>query len=245
MIRCSDEVELVVSAGTYSAELLLGAAVARLIASRPDIRLRLHVVDWQAGIREVRSRDAHFCLAELSPLQGDPDLLLRPLKQHTGYVVVRAGHPLATHNEVALAQAFKYPMVASTTFPPRLLQRLSGFRKESGGSGPLLPEISCDYLSVVRKILTESNCFGLFTLPQVEAEIRGGSLVALPCDQPWMHTAYGIIQLKSRKLCAEAERFIQLLKEVDDEVAQLEARLVEELLPTAARRFPAMAAKSE
>ncbi len=89
-----------VGAGPFPFESFLGPAAARLTDQFPGVSVQLRSRDWDDLVRELRSRQLDFFIAETSTLQREPDLEIAPLpSKHAIYLVARAGHPLTASRQ--------------------------------------------------------------------------------------------------------------------------------------------------
>jgi DNA-binding transcriptional LysR family regulator len=62
-----------VGGGPYPAESLLGPAAVRFVEQYPKVSVHLHARDWDELLRELRSRELDFFVAETSTLQREPE----------------------------------------------------------------------------------------------------------------------------------------------------------------------------
>src|SRR5512141_344997 len=111
-----------VGAGPFPFESFLGPAAARLTERFPGVSVQLRSRDWDDLVRELRSRQLDFFIAEISTLQREPDLEVAPLpSKHAIYLVARAGHPLTRRDNLEVADVLEWPLAAPGRVPPRIL----------------------------------------------------------------------------------------------------------------------------
>jgi DNA-binding transcriptional LysR family regulator len=228
-----------VGGGPYPAESFLGPAAARFVEHYPKISVHLHARNWDELLRELRSRELDFFVAETSTLQHEPDLEIVPMpSSHLMYFIARPVHPLAGQDHVKVDDVFAYPFVSPSRIPPRVLDpMLAAHRAGAAARKDALPmpSIQCNGLAPVRRILASSNAISASILSCVATELESGQLVLLG-TAPWLHLHYGIVSLKGRPWTQAAEKFREFVLDAEREAALEEQRLIAKFRPGRARR---------
>jgi DNA-binding transcriptional LysR family regulator len=228
-----------VGGGPYPAESFLGPAAVRFVEQFPKVSVHLHARDWDGLLRELRSRELDFFVAETSTLQREPDLEIMPMASaHAGHFVARSGHPLAGRGPVGVEEALAYPFVTPSRIPPRVLDPMMAAHR---ASAPRLrdarpfPAIHCNGLAPVKQILATSDAVSATILSCIAAELERGQLVVLG-TAPWLHLHYGIVSLKGRPWTQASETLREFVLRAQRHATTEEARLLERFRPGAGRR---------
>jgi DNA-binding transcriptional LysR family regulator len=207
----------------------------------PRVSVQLHARDWDELLRELRSRELDFFVAETSTLQREPDLEIVPMpSRHAVYFVARADHPLAERSKVTVADVLEWPFVSPSRIPPRILDPfLAAHRTVSrtrSTSRPF-PSIQCNGLAPVKRILATSDAVTGTILSCIATELETGQLVLLGTE-PWLNLHYGIVSLKGRPWTEAAAKFHEFVLEAEREAAREEERLVAQFGSGRGRRRP-------
>ncbi len=220
--------QVVVGAGPYPGETIVPMALARFVAAHPLVRVRVVIRgDWDELLRRLRAREVDLFVAETSTLDGEHDLEVERLPPHPVYFVARRDHPLARRAVVRAEQAFSYPFLGLSRFPPRALGPMLAMRPESGTLQPgrPFPAVELPSLAAVKRVLADSDAIAPLTLPCVSDEVRRRALVLL-MTEPWLATGYGIVGLKGHAPSAGAMQFIECLRDAEAALVREESRLV-------------------
>jgi len=228
-----------VGGGPYPAESFLGPAAARFVEQFPRINVHLHARDWDELLRELRSRELDFFVAETSTLQREPDLEIVPMPTaHSVYLFARAAHPLAVQGKVTVADIFPWPFVTPSRIPPRILDPMLAAHRanaQRARSALPFPSIQCQGLAPVKRILATSDAVSGSLLSCIATELATGQFVLLGTE-PWLHLHYGIVSLKGRPWTQAAEKFREFVLQAEREAAAEESRLLEQFASGAGRR---------
>jgi DNA-binding transcriptional LysR family regulator len=232
-----------VGGGPFPADSFLGPAAARFVEKFPRVSVQLHARSWDELLRELRSRELDFFVAETSTLQREPELDVVPMPSaHALHFVARAGHPLTRRASLKVEDIFTYPFVTPSRIPPRVLDpMLAAHRAGAQGRRNALPfpSIQCNGLAPVKRILASSDAISSSILSCIATELQTGQFVLLGTET-WLHMHYGIVSLKGRPWTQAAERFREFVLQAEREAAAEEALLLERFAPRAGtRRTPA------
>jgi len=225
-----------VGGGPYPAESFLGPAAVRFVEQYPMVSVQLHARNWDELLRELRSRELDFFVAETSTLQREPELEVVPMPTaHTVHFLARAGHPLASQGTVKVEEIFAYPFVSPSRIPPRILDPMLAAHRAGAparGNAPPFPSIQCNGLAPVKRIVAGSDAISASILSCVAAELELGQLVLLG-TAPWLHLHYGIVSLKGRPWTQAAEKFREFVLQAERRAAAEEEHLLERFRPGA------------
>lgn len=228
-----------VGGGPFPVESVLARAAGRFSEQFPGVSVKLLARDWDDLLRQLRSRELDFFVAETSTLQREPDLEIVPMPTaHAFFLVARAGHPLLKRREITLADALEWPFVTPGRVPPRILDpMLAAYRATTHRSTTTrpFPSIECNALAPVKRIVAGSDAITATILSCIATELSTGRLVLL-AREPWMHLHYGVVSLKGLPRTQVAERFLEFVLDAERETTLEEQRLIARFDPGRARR---------
>lgn len=209
-----------VGAGAYPAEISIGEAVARLSKQRPGLHVDIAVDDWSELTDEVVAGNIDVAVAELASAENDDRLSVEALPQHHGWFFCRADHPLASAGEkLTLADLRAFP-IATTSVPPRMKALLHSSGIESLAEAR---RIRVDTFSLMLRVVRGTDAIGMASRQMLQDELDARRVILLPLHVPWVVTRYGIIQLARRTPSPAAAAFVEVLRQVEAEVAAAES----------------------
>lgn len=216
LLEGADVGALAVGTATYPAEISVGEAAARLIARRPGLRLRVVVADWPELIRRVLAEELDLAICDYEAAEGDERLSIEALPTHEGFLYCRTGHPLEHVAPLDAATMRQYPL-AMNSLPPRVAP-LAGSTPYAASAGT--PAIHVDTVDLVRKIVLGSDALGLAAWCQIAADVQAGRVALLNVPRPWVSSRYGFIRRARRTASPSASRFMEIVREVEEELSQ-------------------------
>ncbi len=217
-----------VGGGPHPAQSTLAVALAKFIPAYPRVAVRLLVRDWDELLRDLRSREVEFFVAETSTLQQEVDVEIEPLPAHPVYFAARAGHPLAGRRNVVATDTFAYPFVTLSRIPPRMLEPLRAARRKSADPAAAMrsfPALECNALSVITHTVLSSDAVMATTLTSIGAELESGRLTLL-WSEPWLSSNYGIVKMKNHPLTSASARFREFVVEAEHDACRAEGDLL-------------------
>ena len=219
-------------------------AIGRLLAGRPELSCHLHLARWQDALEALLLRDSDLALTELTDaLLADSRLATEPVSQAPGVFCCRAGHALLATRRLTLDQLLTYPW-ASTRLPARAARFVNGSRSRAGRLDPrnmeFVPAVEVDDVGRIGELVADCDALGLVTLSMVEGELESGRLAVIPLTPDWLRLNYGFVHLARRTLSAPAQAYMQIVREMEEEIATREASLWRRFVPGGDR--PARAA---
>jgi DNA-binding transcriptional LysR family regulator len=234
-----------IGAGTYPAETVVPAAIARFVGDNDRVRVRVVRDNWDEFPRRLRARELDFFVAEFSTLTDEHDLDIEPMARHPAYFVGRSGHPLSEGAPVRPEETLAYPFVALGRYPPRALQPLLAARRpvDERQPGRPFPAIECPSLAAAKQIVAASDAVAALTLAMIAADVERGSLAVLG-TAPWAFVHYAVVRLKGQSPSAACDRFVGCLQDAEAALAGEEARLLEARRPRTAATSPRTRARS-
>jgi len=218
LMQGKDVSDFRVAAGVYSADLLIGDALARLSMSRPGLRINVTIGNYLAVARAVREERVEVGIADLVVAAEYPGLETLELRSFPFVIACRAGHPLAGRNDVQLSDIVRYPLVGPPLPSPvaaRLPAAYAAGRRDVA-SGDFYPTIAIDSPKLALQIAAASDA--LFPVP---AEWLGANRQNLPIEvlnfqEHWMRADHGIIWLRERPLSPAAAEFMKVMRGIAD-----------------------------
>jgi LysR family transcriptional regulator of gallate degradation len=193
-----------------AAMLVLPRALGNMIEKRRQIEVSFSGGTYESLARGVRSGELDFFLGVIPEEGVSADLAIEPLYADALHVVARPGHPLASRENLKLAELTDYRWIVSTVDGP--LTRL--MRRSFDQSGVPFPDnpVIVEPLSSVRGLLLATDL--LTAVPQVRAreELELGQLIRLPVDLPETHHIVHIVRRSEPYQSVWAKEFIKLLR---------------------------------
>lgn len=217
--------ELSIGTGAATGRHFVAAAVGRLLASHPGLRVTIRTGSLSALLAELRAGAVDGFVADCEQAADEPDVEVDPLPQRPITLYCGAGHPLAKRTKILPSDLADYPL-AIGGLPPRLRWLLDSRRRPPRPDGvPAAATLLCDDVGFARTVVLESLALSICVHGQIDAELREGKLVELPLDSPSLHTRYGFARLKGRTTPPAYEIFTALAREAEREAAERFARM--------------------
>ncbi|HEX9207026.1 MAG TPA: LysR family transcriptional regulator [Steroidobacteraceae bacterium] len=241
LLRMADELEseaigqgalqrgrVAVGGGPYPTESFLGPAAARLVDEFPQVGVQVRAHNWDELLRQLRSRELDFFVAETSTLAREPDLEIEQLpSRHSLYFFARAGHPLATRGQVTAIDTMAWPFATPSRVPPRVLDPMLLAHRAAAGKLATprpFPSIECNGLAAVKRIIATSDAVSASILSCIATELESGQFVLLGTE-PWMHLQYGIVSLRGRPWTQTAAKLRGYVIDAERDASVEEVRL--------------------
>ena len=216
-VRAAERPSLAVGAGPFTAQLMAGDAIARLLGAVPGLSVRLRIEQFPDLARLVRSREIDLAVAEASTVADRPDLETIPLEPVQGWFAVRSGHPLAGRRGLSLQEVLRYPLVFSGRVPPRILEPLVAAVPSTGEAEEIprhaVPAVDAPSLSVIVDVVAGSDAVGPVTPTMARPGVEAGRLVLLDTELPWLRTAFAILLSRERRPSAVVDRAVEAVRD--------------------------------
>jgi DNA-binding transcriptional LysR family regulator len=224
-----------VGAGPYPSEISVGTAVARLIAKYPRLKVQVVSAGPDEVIRAVLGGQLDAGVGNPQAVAETPRLGYEPLPSHRIYFACRPTHPLAGRRDLSLPEILKFGLAASLFVgaPAKMAAEVGGRGAGSfdESSGLFLPSIFVNSLSLARRIARESDAIYPATASMLAPDLAAGTLVPLDFHVPEMKTDYGVLTLADRSPAPATVAFIELVREVEAEIAAAEGKRAESMRP--------------
>jgi DNA-binding transcriptional LysR family regulator len=204
---------LTIGAGAYTAEAMVGSAVAALVQRYPDLTVRVQIDNWANLTGLLHRREVELVVADATQAREDPTLDVIPLARYQGYFVVRAGHPLARRRAATLPEVLESPIVSTGRLPARILEPLlKASRKDRRKRAREIPSVTCESLTMMKRVAALSDAVAILPLKMAAREIEAGELVALPLVEPWLNASFAVMRLARRTFSRAGEAFVGILQ---------------------------------
>jgi len=219
---------LLVSCGTFPAELSGSLAVGRLMVRHPALSCGVRVGEWSETTTPVLNHEADLALAEMTVADSDARLVAERIGTHPCVFFCRAGHPLARVRSPTIRQLVAYPW-ALPTLPPRLFSMLGGMPCAAGRLDEtgerFVPSIHMQTLSGSKQVVLASDAICGAPPVLIEDDLRAGRLSAIRFAAPWLRLDYGFIYLRDRTLSPAARAFMSEVRKIESELTRRTARI--------------------
>ena len=225
---------LAIGVGPYAASVVLGQTLGRFNRRFPNIRVTAMIDDWVNLPRRLKEREFDFVLMEISQLESDHGLEIRPLLPHRGFFFCSATHPVLKLKSLSLPDLIQYPF-ALPTLPQRLLNlfgRLFQTDDDRTNVVDRLSIIQSNDVSLIRNTVANSQAIGMATYGMLAEDLKSKRFAALPFAIPEIKTAYGIVTRKDLSLAPAASAFIEILADVNASQCARDTWFVEHLVKT-------------
>jgi DNA-binding transcriptional LysR family regulator len=216
-----------VAMGVHAAGVSGNRAVSDLLREHPGLQVRIELRHWRDVERMVRHRQVDIGFAEISLLQGLPELHLEPVGGHELVFFCRSGHPLLAGPAVTTAALDAYPF-AGVPIPARLADLFPRNRNVDETTGDICPPILVEDFTAACAVVAGTDAFAAATPLQIENALRRGEVSLVPFRAPWLRLDYGFIQLASRNPSPASEAFIRRVKDIERSAGERNRALADE-----------------
>lgn len=216
--------------GPFPIQLSGKAAVSRMMALYPEMRIKLSIRQYEQVKNAVLNRQADIAVAELSNIVGCTELETESLGNHLAGFFCRPGHPLLQQKQLTIDDVLGFPWCC-TRMPSRIKEFLPSDLGRAGlydsQTHELLPAIEIEIMSGLQTLIGDSDVLCAAPLVLLGRELREGSLLVLPFWDNWLVTNYGFITLKNRSKAPAVEKFMDELRGIEKELFVEEQELVD------------------
>ncbi|EIZ78534.1 LysR family transcriptional regulator [Novosphingobium sp. Rr 2-17] len=169
---------IAIGAMPLSRARILPLAVARFLARRPQVRLRIVEGSRAELVEPLRNGSLDVIVGGLRDPLLESDLVQHPLFNDLPAIFSRARHPLALGDRSpTLAEIGRYPF----TLPPRGTPLRDSFERYFDAKGLPHPKVPVESGSVmmIRQVMMGGNSLTLLSPDQVKLELEAGWLTEL------------------------------------------------------------------
>lgn len=243
LLKGLEKGELRIGAGTYPSNMFVDRAIGRLLREHPHVRVSVINDNFANLLPLVRKRELDLAVMDGTLAASDPGLTTVMLQHHTGYLTMRAGHPLLKNKHSDPVEgSWNYPFVTTSRFNTAMFKELAGVLLGAQRAAKLgtksLVSVACESLYMMKTVALESDAVALLPLNVMADELERGDLVAVPAPD-WVRANFAIVRLAHRSLSPLGETFVRIVHDADAELLAWEEK-------TAARLFrPKPAGKSK
>lgn len=214
---------VVVGALPFSRSYVLPAAIGRLHAQHPRLRVRTMEAPLDNLITALRLGDVDFLVGAL-PSEAPPGgLVLESLAQQAMVAVARSHHPLARRRRLSMRDLLEADWVMPPSGTPSRLA-LDASLAQAGLAQPRVPVESSD-LSVIRGLLLETDMITAASRQLFLHELASGVLVTLSAPLPGTERAIGIVRRSPEHSSPGAQLLIEAVRAIASAEASMETTL--------------------
>lgn len=191
---------------------LVPAAIARLSASRPDIRIK--IVEGVSGelIPRLISGELDFLIGRLSDISSSAVIAQEPLFSENAMIVARRGHPLeqkpASSLEILKQEAWILPPVETT-----LRKQFDNIFYNENIDPPHASIETVSFFNILW-LLKKTNLLGILPQSIVTDVTYSNDLVCLPSFEPLVLEQIGISRLIGSELSPAAAALVESIRSV-------------------------------
>lgn len=196
---------------TASADLLPRAVLA-LRAKRPGVTVEVREGPNDILMPMLRDGDIDMVVGRLPKYRFRSDFSQIRLYDEAIWITARAGHPLATHTSLDLADLRGHPWIFPTVGTTLRRQVETAFL-DAGNDLPVVAVESVSAQVVIRTLML-SDMIGVLPESVLHKPVTDGDLVHLPCALPSTLSPVGISVRRDAHLSPAAQAFSEALHDV-------------------------------
>jgi DNA-binding transcriptional LysR family regulator len=205
-----------IGAITSPALMVLPAAVQRVKAEHPDLRVSLQIETSDVLIEKLNQNKLDILVARLFAQHDKSDLRYEVLTEEPISLVVRVGHPLLRVDSLTLPEIADEGWIV----PPAgsvLRHRFELMFQEIGLRAPV-NLIETGALLFTTKMLQKSDMLSVLATDVARYYADHGLMAILPIELPCQMEAFGIITRRDRLLSPAAEVMLRAIRATAQEV---------------------------
>lgn len=195
-------------AAIYSVNLRdMSQCVQRFNRLRPDARVEIEYLHPERVCDRVLDDEVN--LGIISFPQGRPGLAVIPWREEPMVLACHPRHPLAKQKSVTFAQVSGEAYVG---FDVELMvgRKIERYLKSHGAD--VKPVLRFDNIEAIKRAVEAGTGVSVLPMPSMELELRMGTLAAVPFAKHGFVRPLGIVYRRGRRLYANTEAFIEVLK---------------------------------
>jgi DNA-binding transcriptional LysR family regulator len=205
--------ELTIGAGPLMAESIVGPAAGRLVTRHPNLRVTIHVDNFNQFPDRLRRRELDLFIADITLIEGDPDFDIIEVQPQEGVWFCRPGHPLAGQRSVSLEEFFRYPIILPMLTPWAKEWLVKHHPGGNGKAGEFRPALVCSHFSTLKAAVRNSDCLSGAIPAALADEFAEGRFVPIDLEAPKLYSKPGIVSLKGRSFSPTALALMAEMKE--------------------------------
>jgi DNA-binding transcriptional LysR family regulator len=186
--------EFRIAAASFVTQLWLGAAIGKVMAGHPRLKVRSTERPWHQLADALMASEVDVAVGEASELHATPDIVVSRLPRRPGVFICRPGHPLVGHNDLKMADLARYPL-AGPMLPRRIANHLpaeSAVGSLADGGLSFHPAILCESFAGIGDVVEASDALGISPRASL-GRLRQRGFAALPFDASWLCTEQAVM----------------------------------------------------
>lgn len=191
---------------------LLPEAIKRLKAAHARVHVSVSVDTSKPLIERLRAGELDLVIGRILGMEAAAELHFEPVTDELHKVIARAGHPLAQHESVSLAELTKQAWILPSA-GSILRDRLTALFL-SEGLDPPAETVEAVTLPLVTHLLSSTDMVAALPEELVRHYLDAGLLTVLPCELGVRMDMYGIITRKQHQLSPGAVALLDILRQV-------------------------------
>jgi DNA-binding transcriptional LysR family regulator len=184
------------------------AAVERVSATLPDVRLHVTEGFYEDLIAAVRAGRIDFALTNLPPVELGADLEAEEMVDLKARVICGAAHPLARRRALQVSDLVEARWV--NIGRPHSLELFRQYFVEQGASVPAVTET--DSLSLLKSLVMHGTHLAIVVEPVVYRELRRGLVKALRVPAPPLRRHGALVYVKRSSRLSVIDRVMQVFR---------------------------------
>jgi DNA-binding transcriptional LysR family regulator len=158
--------------------------------------------------------NAEVDLGILSYPQASADLNVVPLRSEKMVVVCHLTHPLTKHHTVTAEDLLGEDFVAFDR-DLHIRKEIDRYLRQHSASVRVMMEF--DNIETIKQAVQIGTGISILPEPTVAAEMKAGSLVAIPLTEPELYRPIGIIHRHRAVFTPATTKFIEMLQQLQDQ----------------------------
>lgn len=211
--------EFKVGFGPVYADLLAARSIGHFSKMYPRVKIHTLVGRFTELIEALSNGQIDIFVGDTSILTPRKKYWFVPLKKRVGVYCCRENHPIFQAKSINHNLVAKYPLI-TCQLPIRLLPliRESDIDIHTEKQTFFYSDIVCDSFSICKQVVKNSDVIGLIPKILIASELKRGELRTLHFKHKKLTASGGIVRLAERKPSPAAEKYIEVLKELDEQL---------------------------
>lgn len=211
--------EFKVGFGPVYADLLAARSIGHFSKTYPRVKIHTLVGRFTELIEALSNGEIDIFVGDTSILAPRRKYWFVPLKKRVGVYCCRENHPIFQAKSINHDLVAKYPLI-TCQLPIRLLPliRESDIDMHSEKQTFFYSDIVCDSFSICKQVVKNSDVIGLIPKILIASELKRRELRTLHFKHKTLTASGGIVRLAERKPSPAVEKYIQVLKELDEQL---------------------------
>jgi DNA-binding transcriptional LysR family regulator len=215
---------LTIGVGPAMSETYVAAAIAAAAYRHPHTKIAVRVDHWQQLSNWLLAGELDFYVADVGEARIDRRFHYTGLPPRKFVWFCRPKHPLCdgTNTTVSRSDLLRFP-IATPKMPPWAKEWFAAGLGEYGTSKlpRPFPTIECESYSLLKRIVSCSDCISAALQPTLTKELEDGALIVLSVDAPELATSAGIIWSSDRTLSPLAADLVASIEKLANTTSAL------------------------